>query len=70
MRYIEVDPIVQEDEHEHEHGEEYNVSELAREIHDWMKSEHMKEASLHVLWSDFPLKRHIDTSNKFDNIYR
>ena len=67
MRYFELD-LAEDDEHEHEHGATYSDSELAREIYDWMKSEHIREASLHTLWSDFPLKRHIETSQKWGRI--
>ena len=71
MRHFEFTLPVEEDkdgEHEHEHGAEYSVDDLAREIYDWMKSENMREASLHVLWSDFPLKRHIENSRKWARI--
>lgn len=69
MRYHDLYVQEDADEHEHEHGEEYTISELAREIKDWMKSEGLHDASLHVLWSDFPLKRHIETSNKWARVF-
>lgn len=67
MRYIEIDIPVQEDD-EHEHGAEYTIEELARELQAWLKKENIKRASLHVLWSDFPLRRHLTTSRKWATV--
>lgn len=69
MKYTEIYVQEDNDEHEHEHGETYTISELAYEIRDWMKSENHREASLHTLWSDFPLRRHIESSNKWARIF-
>lgn len=66
MRYQEL----KEKKYKHEHGEEYTIEELAREIKKWMKSAGHSKASLHELWSDFPLRRHIETSNKWARVLR
>ena len=66
MRYEELT----EKKHKHEHGEDYTIEELAREVKKWMNSKGLREASLHTLWSDFPLRRHIETSNKWARVLR
>jgi hypothetical protein len=52
MRYLELLP--EDDEKPDDEG-----IDLPKELHDWIRSEHKSEMSLHDMWADFPFKRHL-----------
>ncbi|NJO58752.1 MAG: hypothetical protein HC836_10515 [Richelia sp. RM2_1_2] len=63
MRYIE---LINEKKNEKPEGS--SDLDLPKELSDWMRSEGIKEASLHTLWSDFPLRRHLPTSSDWSRV--
>ncbi len=65
MRYHEITINEYDEPKPDSHG-----IDLPREIAKWMREEGMREASLHTLWSDFPLKRHLPKGKDWDRVLR